>query len=122
MIHQVWNGDYGKYVSDESACCCWRKADILSVTWNYVIINNVGSEKLEHSKKCISDDICNDLCNLMAQVKVKTHPWNDTYIAPEVINSYFVVDPKCSTKDMEDMVSTWVIIEDDRDSVDAIFD
>ena len=87
MIQKVWNGYYGKYVSDESACRFWRKADILPVTCNSVIIKNFGSEKLEHSKKCISDDICNDLCNLMAQVKVKPHPWTDTFIVPEVIHS-----------------------------------
>ena len=28
MIHnQVWNGDDGNYVSDESACSFWSKAD-----------------------------------------------------------------------------------------------
>ena len=34
MLQKFWNGNNGKYVSDEMACCCWRKADILPVTWN----------------------------------------------------------------------------------------
>ena len=58
----------------------------------------------------------------MEQVKVKPHPSTDTSIVPAVFNSYFVVYPKCSPKDMEDMVITWVKIEDDREIVDGIFD
>ena len=71
MLQKVCNVDDGKYVSDYSAFNYWRKADILPVTWNYDINNNVGSTILAHSKKVISDDICNDLCNLMVDVAVK---------------------------------------------------
>ena len=48
-----WYGDDGKYVSNESVCRCFRKADILSVTWNYDINNNVDSATLVHSKKLL---------------------------------------------------------------------
>ena len=58
----------------------------------------------------------------MSQVKVKAHPSTDTSIVPAVFHSSFVVDPKCSLKYMEVMISSWVIIEDDRDVVDAISD
>ena len=34
MLQKVLNGDDVKYVSDESDCHLWRKADILPVTWN----------------------------------------------------------------------------------------
>ena len=57
IIQQVWNGDDDKYVSYESSCSCWRKSDILPVTWNAEINNNVGSATLAHSKKVISDDL-----------------------------------------------------------------
>ena len=50
MLLQVWNGDDGNYVSDESARRCRRKADILSVTWNSDINNNFGSVTLAHTK------------------------------------------------------------------------
>ena len=56
----------------------------------------------------------------MAQVKVKTYPLTDTSIVPAVFYSSFLVDPEYSPKDTEDMVSTWVNIEDDREIVDAI--
>ena len=56
----------------------------------------------------------------MSQVKVKAHPSTDTYIVPSLFHSSFVVEPKCSPKDMEDMVSTGVNIEDDREIVDAM--
>ena len=71
ILQQFWNGDDGKYVSDESACRCCRKSDILPVTLNSDINNNVGSATLSHSKKVISGDPFNDLFNLMAQVTVK---------------------------------------------------
>ena len=61
MLQKVLKGDYGKYVSDESVYRCWRKADILHVTWNSDIHNNVVSETLAHSKFFISHDICNEL-------------------------------------------------------------
>ena len=51
MLQQVCNEDYLKYVSDWSDFHCWRKADILSVTWNADINNNVGSATLAHRKK-----------------------------------------------------------------------
>ena len=32
ILQSVFNGDDGKYVSNDSACSFWRKADILPVT------------------------------------------------------------------------------------------
>ena len=58
----------------------------------------------------------------MVQVKLKENPSTETSIVPAVFHSSFVFDPKFSSKDMEDTVSTWVNIEDDRDIVDAIVD
>ena len=58
----------------------------------------------------------------MSQVKVKSHPSTDTYIVPAVFQSSFVVDPKCSSKEMEVMVSTWVDIEGVTEIVDALVD
>ena len=110
MLQQVWNGYDGKYVSHESACRCWRKADILHVTCNADINKNVGSATSAHRIKVISDNIYNELCNLMVQVNVEVHPSTDTSIVPAVFHSSFVVDPKCSTKDVEDMVSTWLTL------------
>ena len=92
------------------------------MTCNADINNNVCSATLAHSKTFISDDLCNDLCNLVAQVKVKAHPSTETFIVPAVFKISFVVDPKFSPKDMEDMVSTWFNIEDDREIVNAIID
>ena len=46
----------------------------------------------------------------------------DTSIVTALFNSSFVVDPKCSPKDTEDMVITWVNIEDYGEIVDAIVD
>ena len=58
----------------------------------------------------------------MEQVEVNAQPWTETYIVPELFHNYFVVGPKCSPIDMEDMVSTQVDIEDDIDIFDIIVD
>ena len=58
----------------------------------------------------------------MSQVKVKSHPSSDTSIVPELFHSSFVFETKYSLKYMEDMVSTWFNVEDDREIVDTIFD
>ena len=55
-------------------------------------------------------------------MKVKAHPPTDTFILPAVFYSYFVVDTKYSSKDMEDMLSTCITNEYDREIVDDIFD
>ena len=46
ILQKCCNGDDGEYVSDESTCCCWRKACILPVSFNYDINNNAGGETL----------------------------------------------------------------------------
>ena len=46
----------------------------------------------------------------------------DTSIVPALFHSSFVVHPKCSPKEMEDMVSKWVNIKDDREIFDTIVD
>ena len=51
IIQKVWNEYDGNYVSDDSDCCCWRKADILPVKCNAGINNNVGRATLAHNKK-----------------------------------------------------------------------
>ena len=100
ILHPVYNGDDGKYVSNDSACSFWRKADILPVTSNADIKNNVGSATLTNIKNVISDDLCNELCSLMAQVKVNAHPSTETSILPAVFHSSLAVDPKRLPKDM----------------------
>ena len=58
----------------------------------------------------------------MAHVILKSHHLTDTSIVPALSHISLVVDPTCSLKYKEYMVSTWVNIEDYRDIVDAIVD
>jgi len=72
MIKHIWNGDVGgKYVSTESIRRCWRKADILPITWNMDIENEVGHASTPQCKKVVSEDTCNELCNLMESIVLK---------------------------------------------------
>ena len=58
----------------------------------------------------------------MKQLRVKSHPSTNTSIVQELFHSSFAFYPKCSPKDMDDMVSTRFNIEDDREIFDAIVD
>ena len=71
MLVKVWEGKDGKYVSDESICRCWRKADILPVTWNADINNDVGSATIATRDKTLSENDTDELCALLANVKLK---------------------------------------------------
>ena len=71
MLAKIWEGKDGKYVSDESICRCWRKADILPVTWNADINNDVGSATISVRDKTLTENDTDELCALLADVKLK---------------------------------------------------
>ena len=71
MLAKIWEAKDGKYVSDESICRCWRKADILPVTWNADINNEVGSATIAMRDKTLSENDTDELCALLADVKLK---------------------------------------------------
>ena len=67
MLKTVWDGD--KYVSQESISRCWRKADILPVTWNADINNEVGSASMPEKDKVVSKELLDEMCSLMGKVE-----------------------------------------------------
>ena len=78
MIAKIWDATDGKYVSEESIWRCWRKADILPATWIADINNTAGSTSLTAKHKMISNELCDELCQLMTNVKIKVVECVDT--------------------------------------------
>ncbi len=78
MIAKIWDATDGRYVSEESIQCCWRKADILPATWVADINNTAGSASLTAKHKMISNELCDELCQLMTNVKIKVVECVDT--------------------------------------------
>ena len=73
MIKQVWEGMNGGYVSPEIICHFWRKADILPMTWNQDINNEVGRASISDSQKVVRKEVSDELCNLIAGIKLKAN-------------------------------------------------
>jgi hypothetical protein len=63
LLDNIWIQD-GKYASEDSIPCCWRKADILPPSWMADIVNEVGRASLSAKRKKISrcyDALANQL-------------------------------------------------------------
>eukprot|EP00957_Ditylum_brightwellii_P113174 8630692-Ditylum_brightwellii.AAC.1 len=123
MLKEFWEGKDGQYVSDESVCRCWRKADILLPTWNADINNNVESASLPEKAKTLSKADTLELCQLMADVKLKANGvLLDVNRAATVFKNTFVSDPECGPQDLQTMVDIWFNIEEDQDVMHAVVD
>ena len=124
MMKQIWNGDNGKHVSTESVRRCWRKADILPITWNMDINNEVGHASTPEWKKVVSNDTCNELCNLMNNIKLRAKECSidTTTTVGNVFRDTFVTDGDISNDDLHDMAEAWIDIEDNEDMINEIVD
>ena len=67
LLLQVWNHD-AKYATPEAVKHCWRKADILPVTWNADINNDVGHKRMPDKLKTVSKEECAELCNILSKL------------------------------------------------------
>ena len=85
MLKTIWDGE--KYVSQESISRCWRKADILLVTWNADINNTVGSATTPQKNKVVNKDILDETCSLLGKIRVRTeYSGVDTIVTAKILN------------------------------------
>ncbi len=89
--------------------------DILPISWQANIDEELGSNSVAVKDKVLSDEDCNDLCSLMqslmsccARQKVDT-----TTIALGLWD-LFVNEKNMSRKELHETVQTWVTIEEDE--------
>ena len=125
ILKEIWDGKSGKYVSGESIQRCWRKADILPPTWNADINSNVGSASLPKHAKVVSKEVCNELCKLMASIKLKAtqHAIDTTEgAAGAIFQDSSVGKKRLPRKDMLGMAETWINFEDNPTVRDVLVD
>ena len=125
MLKEIWDGDTGKYISSDGIMRCWRKADILPITWNADINNEVGSGSLHGEKfKLVSKEASDELCFLMSniQLQVSTGNFNSAPKAIEVFQDSFATDSGLSNEDLGSIADVWINVEDDPEIIDAIVD
>ena len=124
MVDEIWRGQTGKYISDESIKRCWSKASILPAVWESDINNDVGSASSSNKSKTICDEECVQLCDLMMNLKVHA---NETGVGTDidngvVFNNSFITEGEFSKGEMHAMVRNWVDIEDNQEMIDCIVD
>ena len=102
MLNQVWEGRDGRYISTDSIRRCWRKLDILPVTWNQDINNEVRRASIPEKHRVVSKEVCNKLFQLMASIKFKENECSiDTStFSGNIFEDSFVTDGDFSCKDM----------------------
>jgi hypothetical protein len=116
ICDEIWSQD-GKYAWLESIQRCWRKADILPVSWMADINNEVRSVSLPESAKKIDGEDCTALCNLMGKLFVVSKDHAECS-APALDGSY-VHETALPDNDIAMMMEEWINVEDDPDFQEA---
>ena len=88
------------------------------------INSEVGHASTPEWKKVVSNDTCNELCNLMNNIKLRAKECSiDTTTAVgNVFRDTFVTDGDISNDDLHDMAEAWIDIEDTEDMINEIVD
>ena len=71
IFKTVWEVNDCNYVTTKVIQHFWRKVIILHVTWGADINSRVGSETIPYPRKVVSKELCNELCNLMPDGKLR---------------------------------------------------
>lgn len=121
ILLSLWNED-GKYASQDSIQRSWRKADILSATWNADLNNKIGSLSLSAAKKSLPADLCAELCGLMNELSFMARKTNVTGKLAPAFDASFVTEDTKTPEELETMASNWIDVEDDHLMKDALFD
>lgn len=70
LLLQVWTNEE-KYATEDAVKRCWRRADILPVSWNAEINNDVGSKTMPDKSKTISkEEYAEELCDILSKLRV----------------------------------------------------
>ena len=71
IMKNIWEDDEVKYSRVDGIKRCWRKANILPVSWECNINNDVGHSSVPISIKTLNKDNCDNNCNLLEFFSVK---------------------------------------------------
>jgi hypothetical protein len=68
ILKSIWEDDEGKYARVDGIKRCWRKANILPVSWECDINNDVGRSHVPISMKTLNKDVEDDRNIIDAEV------------------------------------------------------
>ena len=69
----MWGDDEGKYDRVDGIKRCWRKADILPISWEFYINNYGGSSYVPIIMNTLNKYYCDNICNLLETLSVKSN-------------------------------------------------
>lgn len=125
IIDRLWKKD-DKYARVDGIKRCWRKADILPLSWVQDINNEVGSASVPDKDKRISKEECDELCSLLKSIQIKTSESNvNTATTAYGLADSFASEVEAqnlSNEQWQEMVENWIEIEDDEDIIDKEID
>jgi hypothetical protein len=119
ILDEVWSRA-DKYATREGIMRCWRKAGILSATWNADINNEVGSNTMKVNEKRLNKALHDDLCGLMNDLSVKVKENDACY--DDVFQDTFSVSDELNETTVRTMVENWIEIEDSQEILDCEID
>ena len=123
ILKYIWEDDEGKYARVDEIKRCWRKANILPVSWECDINNDVGRSRVPISMKTLNKDDCDNICDLLEQLSVKAKE-SGVNVSREAhgLKGSLVSDGSFTKAEMRAMAENWINVEDDRNIIDAEVD
>jgi len=119
ILNDTWivaaSGDHSKYAAKSAVQQCWRKSDILPISWRTTIDEELGSNSVAAKDKVLSDGDCNDLCNRMQTLMTRCRKEKvDTSTIALGLRDSFVNEEIMMRKELFEAVHTWVNVEEDE--------
>jgi DDE superfamily endonuclease/Tc5 transposase DNA-binding domain len=123
IMKNIWQADQ-RYAKEDGIRRCRRKAKILPINMNTNIDAEIGSASMSESDKTLKKEDCDQLCELMTLLKVKaTNASLDCNVNASVFQESFLSEIEVfSTQDYNDMIDSWICIEDDEEVMNAVLE
>ena len=71
ILKPIWEDDEGKYSRVDRIKRCWWKANILPMSWEYDINNDVGRSSVPIRMETLNKDYCDNISSLLEILSVK---------------------------------------------------
>ena len=120
ILKPIWEDDEDKYARVDGIKNFWQKANILPVSWECYINNDVGRSYVPINMKALNKDDCDNIYNLLETISVKAKD-SGVNLSREArdIKGSLVSDGSFTKAEIREMAENWVQVEDDPDIIDA---
>ena len=71
ILKPIWEDNGGKYDRVDGIKRCWKNANILSMSWECDINNDVGHSFVPISTKTLIKDDCENICDFLGKLSLK---------------------------------------------------